>query len=305
MRICVIGGTGHIGTPLTGMLVELGHEVIVVTSGRTAAPRGGVWPAVRLVRQSYGEAGWTEAISALRAEVVIDILQGDSPGLYDAVRGSCGHFIVCGSLWMFGLPRIVPTPEVTQAPCLFAGYAQRLQQMLDTQIRAAADDIAFTAIMPPNICGPGKVPIDGRGGRDPEVHRAHRRGDPVVLPEPGSVLIGPCDAEDVARGFACAVQRRRDAAGEIFNVGSAYALTSLQFIETYAAIYGVQIPVCWASWPEFATEVLPDLGAHWHFKAHMCPDISKIRSRLGYEPVYTPEQTLERAVKWMVDGGVL
>jgi nucleoside-diphosphate-sugar epimerase len=31
----------------------------------------------------------------------------------------------------------------------------------------------------------------------------------------------------------------------------------------------------------------------------MLPDISKIRARLGYEPHYTPEQTLERAVDWM------
>ena len=37
----------------------------------------------------------------------------------------------------------------------------------------------------------------------------------------------------------------------------------------------------------------------------MCPDINKIRTRLGYQSAYTPEQTLERAVKWMVDGGLL
>ena len=305
MRICIIGGTGHIGKPLTRMLVELGHEVVVVTSGRTAVPREAPWGSVRFVPQTYGSPGWTETIKAQRAEVVIDILQGDTPGLYEALRGSCGQLIVCGSLWMFGLPRIVPTPEVTQAPCLFEGYAQRYRQMLETQARATADGVAFTAIMPPNICGPDKVPIDGCGGRDPEVHRAHRRGEPVVLPEPGSVLIGPCDAEDVARGFACAVEHRAAAAGEIFNVGSAYALTSLQFIEAYAAIYGTRIPVHWTSWHTFETEVLPDLGSHWHFKAHMCPDISKIRNRLGYEPAYTPEQTMERAVKWMVDTRVL
>jgi nucleoside-diphosphate-sugar epimerase len=63
--------------------------------------------------------------------------------------------------------------------------------------------------------------------------------------------------------------------------------------------------VRWTSWRLFETEVLPDLGSHWHFKAHMCPDINKIRTRLGYQSAYTPEQTLERAVKWMVDGGLL
>jgi nucleoside-diphosphate-sugar epimerase len=305
MRICVIGGTGHIGKPLTRMLVERGHEVIVVTSGRTAAPTDPAWAGVRRVQQSYGSPGWTKTVQAQRAEVVIDILQGDAPGLYDAVRGSCGQLLVCGSLWMFGLPRTVPTPEVTQAPCLFDGYAQRYRQMLETRDRALADGIAFSAIMPPNICGPGKIPLDGKGGRDIEVHRAHRRGEPVVLPDPGNVLIGPCDAEDVARGFVCAVEHRAAAAGEIFNVGSAYALTALQFMETYGAIYGTHIPVELVAWQRFETAILPELGDHWHFKANMCPDISKIRSRLGYQPAYTPEQTMERAVRWMTDSGVL
>jgi len=79
----------------------------------------------------------------------------------------------------------------------------------------------------------------------------------------------------------------------------------VQFVETYAAIYGSRIPIEWVSWQRFETEVMPDVGAHWHFRANMCPDITTIRQRLGYEPAYTPEQSLERAVRWMVDTGVL
>lgn len=304
MRICIIGGTGHIGKFLTPMLAEAGHQVTVVTSGRTALPAAGAWTSVRAVTQAYGVPGWTDAIRAQRPEVVIDILQGDSPGLYAAVKDTCGHLLVCGSLWMFGLPRVVPTPEVTQAPCLFPGYARRYQQMQETRDRAGADGIAFTAIMPPNICGPGKIPLDGHGGRSADVHRAHRRGETVILADPGNVLIGPCDAEDIARGFFCAVQNRAAAAGRLFNVGSAYALTALQFIETYGAIYSVRIPVELVSWERFAGEVMPDLGAHWHFQANMCPDTTALR-RLGYVPAYTPEQTMERAVRWMLDTHVL
>lgn len=36
----------------------------------------------------------------------------------------------------------------------------------------------------------------------------------------------------------------------------------------------------------------------------MCPDISKIR-KLGYEPRYTPEESMERAVAWMRDRGMV
>jgi len=38
---------------------------------------------------------------------------------------------------------------------------------------------------------------------------------------------------------------------------------------------------------------------------HMLPDISKIRVALGYRPRYTPEQTMERAVAWMRDQGLI
>ncbi|MBI4025653.1 MAG: NAD(P)-dependent oxidoreductase [Verrucomicrobia bacterium] len=305
MRICVIGGTGHVGKYLTPMLVEAGHEVTVVASGRTPVPDDAVWSCVRVARQQYGAEGWTNTIRDLKAEVVIDILQGDSPALYAAVRETCDHLIVCGSVWMLGLPRVVPTSEETQGTCVFKGYARRYTQLLETKTRAAADGKTFTAIMPPNICGPYKVPLDGRGGRSLEIHRSHRRGEPVILPEPGSTLIGPCDAEDIARGFFCAVQRRDEAADEVFNVGSVYALTAVKFIETYGCIYGVKIPIEFVSWRKFEEEVLPEVGAHWHFKANMCPDISKISRKLGYRPAHTPEQTLERAVKWMMDEKLL
>lgn len=300
MNICIIGGTGHIGKFLTEMLIEASHNVTVVTSGRTPLPEGGVWKSVRAVHQKYGIDGWTDTIAKLRAEVVIDILQADSPRLYEAVKNTCEHLIVCGSLWMFGLPHTVPTPEQTQSEHVIGGYDKRYHEMLETKARAAAEGKAFTAIMPPNICGPYKIPLEGKGGRSLEVHKSYQRGEIVKLPEPSSTLIGPCDAQDVARGFFCAVQNRTAAANEIFNVGSAYALTSCRFIETYGDIYGVNIPVEFVSWQDFACNVVPDPVSSWHFKANMCPDISKISRELGYQPAYTPEQTMERAVQWMM-----
>ena len=307
MKVCVIGGTGHVGHNLAPMLVADGHDVTVVTRGATAAPSGGAWDKIARVACSYGrnDSAWTQCISAIGAEVTIDILGGDVPGTYAAARGTCKHYIACGSVWMFGEPKVVPTPEETQTPCPFEGYAIRYRELLEMQVRAAVDGVAFTAIMPPNICGPGKIPLDCLGGRSIEAHRAHRRGDPVPLPEPGQTLIGPCDAEDIARAFLLAVQNREAAAGEIFNVGSRYALTCLKFVEAYGEIYGVTIPIEWHSWEDFSTRVCPDIGSNFHFKAHMCPDLTKITLRLGYAPRYTPEETLARAVAWMQEEGML
>jgi nucleoside-diphosphate-sugar epimerase len=109
----------------------------------------------------------------------------------------------------------------------------------------------------------------------------------------------------VARGFFCAIKNREAASGEIFNVGSAYALTAEKFIQTYAGIYGTTIPIRLVPPEKYANEIMPDPGANFHFLEHMCPDISKISSRLEYRPRYTPEQTMERAVRWMVDQELL
>jgi len=307
MKACVIGGSGHIGGNLVPMLVEAGFKVTIVTRGRAPVPATRAWSRVTSVEGVYerGVASWGRIVGEVGAEVVIDILSRDVPATYEAAKPRCRHFIACGSLWMYGEPKVVPTPEKTQVPCPFDAYAERYRELLETKQQAMKDGVAFTAIMPPNICGPGKTPLEGMGGRSVEVHRAHQRGEPVPLPEPGHTLIGPCHAEDVARGFLLAAQDPQAADGGIYNVGARYALTAVEFVATYGEIYGTDIPIEWHSWPDYAANVSPDPGANYHFRAHMCPDIRKIAAHLGYAPRYTPEEAMEAAVAWMKDEGLL
>ena len=310
MKTLIIGGTGHTGTNLTRMLIQDGQDVTVMSSGRTPHPEGDCYDQVKYITMEYSESlqdgSFAAMLSDERPDAVVDILQGDIGAVYSASReAGVSHVVACGSIWMFGRPKVVPTPEVTQTECPFEGYQRRYNQLLQTLELSKNEEVAFTAVMPPNICGPGKIPLEGMGGRSLEVHQAHQRGEEVTLPYPGTNLIGPCDAEDVARGFFCAVKNREKAAGNIFNVGSAYALTAERFIATYGEIYNTTIPIKYVSAQTYMTEVSPDIGAHFHLLEHMCPDISKISSQLGYQPRYTPEETMERAVRWMFDTGLL
>lgn len=310
MRILVIGGTGHIGGFLSRMLIQDGHQVAVMTSGRTSVPADypdlGISCHALDYRASLTDGSFRALLLKEQPEVVVDILQGETEAVYAAcVEAGVTHLVNCGSVWMWGRPKVVPTPEVPQTECPFEGYKQRLAKMQWAIARSGSEGLVVTGVMPPNICGPRKIPLEGRGGRSLEVHQAHRQGEEVVLPYPGTNLIGPCDAEDVARGFFCAVTHREQAAGEIFNVGSAYALTAEKFIATYGEIYGVTIPVRYVSAKTFETEIMPEAGANFHFLEHMCPDLTKISTRLGYRPAYTPEETMERAVRWMFEVGLL
>lgn len=298
MKVCVIGGTGHIGQNLVRMLCKDQFEVFVVSRGTRPIHEDA---KVKHIKKSYDDRidEWKELFQQIQPDIIIDILGSYAPTVYDTGLLYFKHFILCGSIWMFGEPKIVPTPEITQSRCIFPGYAKRYDEMLSLKERAKKDSVRFTAIMPPNICGPGKIPLDCYGSRRIENHKNFMMGKPVGLPEPGNTLIGPCDAEDVAQGFYLSVINPEKAADEIFNVGSAYALTAKQFVETYGKIFKVQTTIEWYTWKEYSQEINPQPGASFHFKAHMCPDISKISKKLGYKPSYTPEETMERAVNWM------
>ena len=303
MRVIVIGGTGHIGSFLVPRLVELGHEVLVATRGRRPAPAGRAWEKVRLLKLTADEA--PAILAEAGCDALVDIVQSQATAIYDALRSRCRHFIWCGSLWMWGAPAVVPTPEFRFGPALSESYRPRMEELQQLRRRARRDGVAFTAVMPPNISGPGKVPLEMSGGRDVQVHRAHARGEPVTLFEGCATLIGPCDAEDVAQGFWRALENRDAAAGEFFNVGPAYALTPVRLARVFSDIYGTEIPIRWVPFERFCREVMPDPGARNHFEYHMCPDISKARAKLGYAPRYSPEESLSRAVEWMRSRGML
>ena len=305
MKALLIGGTGHVGSHLVPILLSRGHEVVIGSRGKTAGSLGAAADKVRFVTVDAHDPASLAALAASEHfDAVVDF-PGTAWNVWNAFRDSTDHLIACGSLWMLGYPHVVPTPELTQATCVFEGYEKRYQQIIDMIADSRRHRAAFTAVFPPNICGPGKIPLDTLGGRDIEVHRANMRGEVVYLPEGPEALIGPCDAYDLATIYALAMENRFAAAGQIFNGGSAYALTSSQFVKTMGRIYGSEIPIEYVPWPKYRDEISPGTGYWWHFYAHMCPDISKAQKLLGYKPRYTPEETLERAVNWMRERNML
>lgn len=305
MKILVIGGTGHVGSHLVPILLAQGHDVAIGSRGKTKVPENSPVKGARFVTCDTHNVESLKALAETESFDTIVDFPGTAWNVWQAFSDKVGHIIACGSLWMFGYPHFVPTPEMTQETCVFEGYERRYQQIIDMLADSRRHKAAFTAIMPPNICGPGKIPLDTLGGRDIEVHKANMRGETVYLPEGPEALISPCDAADLAQLFALAANNRIAAAGQIFNGGSGYALTSTQFVNTMAHIYGSQIPIEYVPWKKYRDEISPDVGYWWHFYAHMCPDISKARALLGYEPEFTPEETLLRAVNWMRDEGLL
>jgi len=305
MKILVIGGTGHLGANIVEILCDQGHEVVAATRGNKGKPTHACIDKARLITLNSSDLDAVTALSEQEHfDVVVDI-PGTAWNVWQAFRDKASHIVACGSLWMLGYPHVVPTPEQTQGYCPSAGYRARYEKIQEMLADSFTHKAVFTAIFPPNICGPGKIPLDTLGGRDIEVHKANMRGEVVYLPNGPEVLLGPCDAYDLATLFTLAINNRTAAAGQIFNGGSEYALTATEFVNTLAEIHGVEIPIAYVPWDEYQKKISPDVGYWWHFYAHMCPDISKARTLLGYKPRYTPQETLARAVQWMKDNELL
>ena len=295
MKILIIGGTGHMGSFLCRILCERGHDVTVATR-RGNAPEG--------TRALVCDASVPETLLPIKKEGFDTIIEfpGKVKTVYDAVGDSAGHIIGCGSLWMYGAPEVVPTPETTQNNCVFAGYKARFDDIIGM---VNDDKCRFTAIMVPNVCGPGKIPLEYMGGRSIDVHKAHKNGAKIFLPDGAETLISPTDAYDLAMLFALAAETPDKAGNQIINAGTENAMTITRFVKTYSEIYGSKNEIEYVSWEKYKSEISPDTGHWWHFYSHMCADITKAKTLLGYKPKYTSAQAMERAVKWMYDNGLM
>ncbi len=105
MKVAIIGGTGHIGSYLTPMLVEAGYEVTCVClNQRTPYREHTSWNSIRylwvdrIAEEQTGTFG--ERIRQLEAEAVIDLTcyqQNSAEHLVEALRGHVAHFLHCGN----------------------------------------------------------------------------------------------------------------------------------------------------------------------------------------------------------------
>jgi nucleoside-diphosphate-sugar epimerase len=301
--VLVIGGYGHIGRFLVPRLVKAGWEVTVLTRGERPAPAAETWKNLkhRHISGDYqalcDQHGWSKLIAEVAPGAIVDILSRHTPDIVAACPAGVQQVIVTGSVWMYGPPRQVPTPERTQGAFPFEFYRTRYQHIQELLVGDTGP--AITAVMPSNIAGPGKIPIDPYGTRELAIHKAMASGLEIVLPYDGLILVQPSDAEDVAEVFALALEKLDESAGRMFNAASAYALTFADLVATYSRIYDVEIPVRSVEWQEFDLIVRPTPDQRYHHEAHMCADITAGRRVLGYEPKHTPESALQRAVEWM------
>jgi nucleoside-diphosphate-sugar epimerase len=315
MHIVIIGGTGHIGSYLTPMLVEAGHSVTCVSRGQSKPYREHVaWRSIEylhLDRIAEEEAGtFGGRIAQLRAEAVIDLTcyrLHSAEQLVNALRGRIGHFLHCGTIWVHGHSEAVPTTE--EAPRRpFGDYGLRkaaIEQWLLHQSETHA--LSVTVIHPGHIVGPGWAPINPVGNFDTAIFAALMHGSEVQIPHFGMETVHHVHAQDVAQAFLLALHHRNAAIGQSFHAVSPAALTLCGYAEQIAAWFKQPAQLRFLPW-EIWKESVSQKNANTtedHIRHSPNCSIQKARNLLGYEPHYTSLQAVQESVQWLIKKGVV
>jgi nucleoside-diphosphate-sugar epimerase len=308
-RVVVLGGTGHIGGYLVPRLVEAGHEVTVVTRGKSDPYRAhAAWRSTTLVTADRDDDSFAARVVALEPDVVIDLIcftLDSAQVLVDALPGKIRHFLHCGTIWVHGPSVEVPTTEdAPRRP--FGDYGMRKAEieawLLD---QAHRHGFPATILHPGHISGPGWPPINPAGHLNLAVFETLAAGEELLLPNLGLETLHHVHADDVARSFTAAMANRSVAIGESFHVVSPAALTLRGYAEAVAGWYGQTAHLAFAGWEEWRRTVAPrEAGLTWDHIAHSPnASIAKAARLLDYRPRYSSLETIRESLEWLAERG--
>jgi nucleoside-diphosphate-sugar epimerase len=315
MRIAVIGGTGHIGSYLTPMLVETGHEVVCVCRGiRPPYHQHSAWNSIaylRIDRAEEEKAGtFGGHIANINADAVIDLTcyyPSSAEQLVTALSGRIGHLLHCGTIWVHGPSGPVPTNE-DQARHPFGDYGIRKAAIEAWLLeKAVTKQLPVTVLHPGHLVGPGWVPINPTGNFNVEIFAALSQGNEVRMPNFGMETLQHVHAEDVARAFVLAVKKRDAAIGQSFHVVAASAMTMRWYAEQMAEWFNQPSRLIYLPWEEWRKSASSRDAAitedHLRHSPHC--SIEKARRLLDYEPRYSPLAAVQESVTWLLKNSSL
>lgn len=306
MRILIIGGTRFLGAALARELVARGDEAVLFHRGQT---KGDVPESARHI---LGDARDRNAVEPVIKDGGFDavadtILQSTDLEWYlPLLKDHCGKLVHCGSTGVYAPMTRVPVREKDPTPCPpdLGGFGQKLSQ--DDTVRAFVEDTGFPAcsLRISNVFGAGDVPLDLWGARNPAFFQRVADGHEIWIPNDGRALLQPVHVEDLARGFAAAIDS--DAVtGQIYNLSSDQAVTLTEYARLTAEILGSDPPMRFVPMDDIlATGNANESGLRFVCE-HMCIDSSKARAALGYAPRVTVREGLRDSLNWMAEKGLL
>jgi len=258
MRILFIGGTGNISTDCAALLHSQGHEVFVVTRGRSSVPVG--YRAIHADRKD--PAAMRAELRGAEFDVAIDFVGYEPADVqldYELFNGVVRQYIFISSATVYAKPPPeLPIREDAPLGNAWWDYAQKklacerwlLQQGKET-------GFPVTIVRPSHTYSKAWIPNPVSSGSYTFAAR-FEEGKPVFIPDDGENPWTLTAASDFAVGLAGLVGNDK-AIGEAFHITSDEALTWNQIYLEIAAALGAKTPAIVKVPTDFICRIAPQL----------------------------------------------
>ena len=276
MKLLVTGGAGYIGSVTSRLLLDAGHEVVVLDNLSTGV-HSAVAPDSTFIEADIRDAGsiltpgagfdavlhFAGLIAAGESMVRPEIYWHDnvvgSLALLDAVRAAgIPRFVFSSTAAVYGNPAELPIPETAvRAPTNTYG-ATKLAFDNALTSETFAHGLAAVSLRYFNVAGayirPDGTAIGER--HDPETHlipialqvAAGRRAKLQLFGDDYPTADGTCvrdyiHVEDLARAHLLALDAATGGEHRIYNLGNGNGFSNRQVVEVARAVTGAELPV--------------------------------------------------------------
>ncbi len=306
MKALVLGGSVFVGRHLVEMLCAGGHDVTVLNRGRTATDLPS--SVTRLTADRTDAAAMAEALRGTEWDTVFDVSGfvmaaggSDIEALIDLVDGSVGHYVYVSSIMAYDqtsagfFPWTEEMATDPSGPRSYGGF----KAMAEAAMLARHRDTGFpaTVVRPAAIYGPRNNIYDME---TPMFLRLlqHR---PILVPHEGLVTASYGHVDDLCRAMVEMVGNP-DALGQVFNMTST-AVTTLRYVETLAAIVGVEPDIRFIP-GERLGDLPPAVFGHlFSDRHHAVLSMDKARQLLRFESRFDFESGHRQTYEWFREMG--
>jgi dTDP-glucose 4,6-dehydratase/UDP-glucuronate decarboxylase len=304
VRVLVAGGAGFIGSHLCDSLLADGHDVVaidnLITGRRVNVAHLADHPRFRVI-----EADVVEPLD-LDVDVIYHLASPASPvgymrhpfethvtnavGTHNLLRLAhhCNaSFLFTSTSEAYGNPTVHPQPETyfgnvnPVGPRSCYDESKRFGESITMEfVRQLGLDARIVRLF--NTYGPRNDPNDGRV--IPNFITSAQREEPLVIFGDGSQTRSLCYVSDLIRGLRLAMETP-GTKGQVINLGNPDERTILDLAEIINRYCG-------------STAGVRFVEARQDDPERRCPDISKARELLGWEPVVGLEEGLRQTIEY-------
>ncbi|MBM3840761.1 MAG: NAD-dependent epimerase/dehydratase family protein [Verrucomicrobia bacterium] len=256
MKILFLGGTGNISAECAALLHERGHEIFVVSRGKSSVPAP--YRAIQADRKDLNTM--RAALRGLQPDAVLNFIGYEVAELeidFELFKDAVRQYLFISSTTVYAKPhRQLPLTEAAPLGNAYWDYAQKKVQC-EQWLRERREETRFpvTIVRPSHTYSKRWIPNLVSSSSYSFAARLEQ-GKPVFVPDDGENPWTLTAASDFAVGLAGLVGKA-EAVGEAFHITSDEVLTWNRIYGEIASALGVASPKILKVPTEFVCQTVP------------------------------------------------